>query len=80
MQLGSYQLLDEKWLKTRQKGQSAHVLSHVCSLKKKVNDNKILKTITSLCETSFQLSYTMPSTASFSLIECRHFFHWATDE
>lgn len=22
----------------------------------------------------------MPSTASFSLMECRHFFHWATEE
>lgn len=48
--------------------------------KKKVNEDKILRNIISLCETSLQLSYTMPSTASFSLIECRHFFHWATDE
>lgn len=29
---------------------------------------------------SLQWSYTMPSTASFSLMEWRHFFHWATEE
>ena len=29
---------------------------------------------------SFHYTHTMPSTASFSFMEWRHFFHWATEE
>lgn len=37
------------------------------------------KEINSSCHLS-ECTYTMPSTESFSFIEWRHFFHWATEE
>ena len=73
-------LLCGKWLKCHQRDPPIHALSHACGTDMYISKPTCCIHKKRKIHHYFHCTYTMPSTESFSFIEWRHFFHWATDE